>query len=303
MFRIIFFAFLAIQTTFGAQMIEPRKKIIVWDLGYVLTKDNKLKMTSYILPRTCGFNPWNLVRLVSLAKKGCFSAQVIQKTMDDVLHHARQHEQRQEVIVNQHGQPHENIDCDHHRGTKSDAELFAEIKESIRRLDLADKLKNNPDELFFKNPAHKYLVEKTFQLRFIEPQFYGESFTPIAEGVALLEKCAKAGHEMAILSNWSAESFPYLKFSQKTEAIFKHFKPEHIFVSGNMKVAKPYPQAYAYVIEKMQASPEDFIFIDDQIKNIEAARAVGMHAIHLADYKKAESYQTVEAELQRLGAL
>src|SRR5579872_7313427 len=80
------------SNTFAAQKSEQKtnlcKKVVLWDLGYVLLKHNQLKMTSYILPRTCGLNPWNLVRLGMLAKYGCFSSDAIQATMDNVLHNA-----------------------------------------------------------------------------------------------------------------------------------------------------------------------------------------------------------------------
>lgn len=296
-----FSAFLTTQA-WGAQIAEPRKKIILWDLGYVLVKPNQGKMSKFILPQTCGWNPLNYGRLGMLWAYGHLNSRSIQTTMDNVLHHARPNEPRQEMIVNQHGEPHANIDCDQQVAAKLDKELFAEVQESICKLAASDT--NKPyAERFFKNVAHKYLVEKTFQLRFAEPKLFGESFTPIKPGVELLEKCVKAGHEMAVLSNWGAESFPYMKFYDGNDVIFKHIRPEHIFVSGNIKVAKPYPQAYEHVIEKMQAQPDDFIFIDDQIKNVEAARAVGMHAIHVTDYKKPGTYQAVEAELKRLGAL
>lgn len=299
-----FSALTAAQTAFGAQIAEQRKKTIIWDLGYVLTKDNKLKMSSYIIPQTCGWNPYNLVRLGLLAKYGCFTPKAIQTTMDNVLHNARPNEPRQTVIVNQHGEPHANIDCDHQVAAKTDKELFAEAQASINQLAAADTLKTNWNDLFFKNPAHKYLVEATFKLRLMEPQFFGESFTPIKEGVALLERCAaNENNTMAILSNWGAESFPYLKQYKNNEPIFKHFRSENIFHSGSIKFAKPHQEAYTHVINKMGVQPQDCIFIDDQIKNVEAARAVGMNAIHLTDYKNPASYQAVEQELKRLGAL
>jgi len=298
---ISFFALLGFAQ--DALSMSERKKVILWDLGYVLVKPNQTKMSTYILPRTCGVNPFNLVRLAMLYRYGCLSSKNIQHTMDEILHNARPNELRQTVVVNQHGEPHANIDCDYSSGTRSDKELFAEIQASIGDLDVKDKNKKGSEELFFKNPAHKYLVETVLQLRFAEPKRFGESFTPIAQGVDLLEKCVKAGNTMAVLSNWGSQSFPYMQQCASNKVIFKHFKQENIFVSGDIKFSKPHPQAYEHVIEKMQVQPEDCIFIDDQLKNVEAARAAGMHAIHLTDCKNPEAYKKVEAELQRLGAL
>jgi 2-haloacid dehalogenase len=43
--------------------------------------------------------------------------------------------------------------------------------------------------------------------------------------------------------------------------------------------------------------PEDMIFIDDSIKNIDAARALGLHAIHF------RSAGQLEQEMLQLGVL
>lgn len=292
-----------VANSFAAQNTLPRKYLILWDLGFVLVKPNQFKMsTQYVIPKTCGLNPWNLVRLGVLWKKGCLASKGIQDTMDAVLHNARPDEPRQTMIVSQHGEPHANIDCDYQMGTKSDAELWAEIQQSIQQLDAADKLEPDANKHFFKNPAHKYIVEAALQMRFADPKFFGESFKPIAQGTELLEKCVKAGHENGVLSNWGNQSFPYLQAALHN-VIFKYFHPNKIFASSQIKQAKPHREIYQHVIDATDMNPEDIIFIDDQIKNVEAARAVGINAIHVADYKNPQSYQDVEAELKALGAL
>lgn len=140
-------------------------------------------------------------------------------------------------------------------------------------------------------------------MRFLNPQFYGESFTPISHGVELLKKCKAAGLELAILSNWDAESFPFLQKFPSNSPVFSHFEQENIFASGIIKNSKPYAQAFKHVIQQMNAKPEDFIFIDDQVINIEAARKVGMHGIHLTDYRDPKAYIAIEDELKLLGVL
>lgn len=131
--------------------IEPTKqrKIILLDLGYVLIKPNQSKMAwRYILPKTCGYNPWNLVRLGMLYKRGYLNSKDIQDKMDAILDNARLHEIKQAIIVNQHGKPHANIDCDQSNGTCSNKELYAEIQKSIKELQEKDKAKNGSSDLF-----------------------------------------------------------------------------------------------------------------------------------------------------------
>ncbi len=47
---------------------------------------------------------------------------------------------------------------------------------------------------------------------------------------------------------------------------------------------KPDRQIYDFLLESSQADPGECVFIDDLIENVEAARLVGMHAIHYIDY-------------------
>lgn len=61
-----------------------------------------------------------------------------------------------------------------------------------------------------------------------------------------------------------------------------------------MGIAKPDPKIYKMVIEKLGIAPEEMVFVDDLSRNIEAARKLGMHAIHF------QKRDEVIAELQKL---
>lgn len=291
------------RSDYKSESFGQRKKIILWDLGHVLVEPNVSKiMVKYVFRQTFWLNPLNLVRLAILYREGCLDSRALQSTMDEIMHNARLHEPRQTMIVDQHGNFQSNIDADWQVASKSEQELYVEIKKSIKVLARLDKRKS-AGKRFFKNIAHRFLIEKILEFRFMTPHFFGRSFTPIKEGVELLAKCKKAGHQVAILSNWGADSFPHLKNHAPNNVIFKHFNPEHIFVSGLIKKAKPYQHAYEHVIDSMGVQPEDVIFIDDQIHNIQAAKKLGIHGIHIVNHKDPQSFRVVEQELIRLGAL
>ena len=61
-----------------------------------------------------------------------------------------------------------------------------------------------------------------------------------------------------------------------------------------MGVAKPDPKIYKIVLEKLALNPDETVFIDDFIENIEAARKLGMHGIH---------FQSKEQAIEELQAL
>jgi FMN phosphatase YigB (HAD superfamily) len=58
-----------------------------------------------------------------------------------------------------------------------------------------------------------------------------------------------------------------------------------IFISAELKLAKPSPEIYQVVIEKLGVKPEEIVFVDDFIANINAARVTGINAIHFKSYE------------------
>lgn len=50
-------------------------------------------------------------------------------------------------------------------------------------------------------------------------------------------------------------------------------------VSAEEGVAKPDPRIYRTACERLGVAPEASVFVDDKLRNVEGARAVGMHAI------------------------
>ena len=55
--------------------------------------------------------------------------------------------------------------------------------------------------------------------------------------------------------------------------------------SFNTRCRKPDKQIYDFLLESSQANPGECVFIDDLIDNVNAARLIGMHAIHYRNYK------------------
>jgi 2-haloacid dehalogenase len=77
------------------------------------------------------------------------------------------------------------------------------------------------------------------------------------------------------ITNFSAE-----KFSGERErfAFLNQFGVT--VVSGEERVIKPDPAIYHLLLERAGLPAERTVFIDDSAKNVDGARAVGMHAIH-----------------------
>lgn len=64
---------------------------------------------------------------------------------------------------------------------------------------------------------------------------------------------------------------------------------DEMIISAEEGVAKPDAGIYELTLERLNVAPSEAVFVDDFPRNIEGARAVGMHAIHFQDSKQARA--------------
>ena len=104
------------------------------------------------------------------------------------------------------------------------------------------------------------------------------------ESIDVLNYLKNNNYECYVLSNWSAETFdgmlenyPFLK------------KFDGLLISGEDKLIKPDLAIYHLAIERFNLIPQDCVFIDDKIENVEAAKNLNFNIIHLLDPKTIEN--------------
>ena len=115
---------------------------------------------------------------------------------------------------------------------------------------------------------------------------------PIEENVALMRRLKAAGRPVYALSNFAA-----VKFATARNMFDFLGEFDHAVISGHVGVVKPDPRIFEALFEQIGRRPEELLFVDDQLKNIEAARAVGMPSIHF------KPGVDLESELVARGAL
>ena len=100
--------------------------------------------------------------------------------------------------------------------------------------------------------------------------------------VAGLEVLRKR-YPLYILSNTNAAHIDYVRgLAQQTEiGDYERFF-EQAFYSYELHSIKPEPTIYREAQARIGMAPGDLLFVDDKIENVEAARAAGWQAIHLA---------------------
>lgn len=90
------------------------------------------------------------------------------------------------------------------------------------------------------------------------------------------------------LTNWSAETFP---IARKRFDFLNWF--DGILVSGEEKLRKPFPEFYRLMLDRFPINPDRSLFIDDNLRNVQAAEELGISSIH---YKSADQLKATLIE-------
>ena len=112
---------------------------------------------------------------------------------------------------------------------------------------------------------------------------------PNEEALALLRSLT-GGHRMYALNNESRELNAYRRRAFGLDDALLAF-----FTSCYLGLSKPGPAIYRLALDLAGVPPTQALMIDDRLQNVEAARSVGMQAIHFQDAGQ------LKGELERLG--
>lgn len=98
----------------------------------------------------------------------------------------------------------------------------------------------------------------------------------IEDTVAILKHLKQSNnYKIVALTNWSHETFPVALRKFEFLGWF-----EGIVVSGEEKTRKPFLDIYELTLNRFYIQAEHSLFIDDNFRNIEAAKTLGINTIH-----------------------
>jgi len=103
-------------------------------------------------------------------------------------------------------------------------------------------------------------------------------------------KSLKGNYELALLSNFG-DYFDEFNEDWKLDELFDKDK---MFVSYKLGLIKPGKEIYEYALQKLDRKPEETVFIDDRLANIETARSLGMNVVQ---FKSLEQLKDELAEI------
>ncbi len=102
---------------------------------------------------------------------------------------------------------------------------------------------------------------------------------PITESVAIFKELKETGrYKIYALTNWQASLFEIALVRYN----FLHWFDGRV-VSGEEKTRKPYAAFYQRLLNRYQVNPAQAVFIDDNLRNIKGAEALGIKSIHFKD--------------------
>lgn len=111
------------------------------------------------------------------------------------------------------------------------------------------------------------------------------SYSPIQKTVAIMQELSDLGYTHHLGSNIGKTVFD--DCTQKFPTIFNLFKEATIpFENSTKMIKKPHPDFFISHTKKHNLNPDQVIFIDDKLMNIQAAQSVGMHAIHFKNARQ-----------------
>src|SRR5450759_3422905 len=155
------------------------------------------------------------------------------------------------------------------------------------------------EELVFGNPVSKKatlgevgveeLWEYVREALQLDPQKLAEfevtfwSSDRVDEELIDFIQSLRQNYKIGLLSNAFIDARPSL--SKRFPGLLNVF--DEVVFSYEVKIAKPDPRIYSLMLDKLGLEPENAIFVDDFRENVEAAHALGIHAIQFRNSRQA----------------
>jgi epoxide hydrolase-like predicted phosphatase len=134
------------------------------------------------------------------------------------------------------------------------------------------------DEDYVRHVAdHLSLPDAEAALDFLQAFYTSDRLNP---SVMQAAKALRARYRVALLSN---------AFPAQVETILDQYGVDvntefDVYVnSALVGLSKPDPEIYYLTLERLDVEPEQAVFLDDMLRNVDSAREIGIHALQFVD--------------------
>lgn len=127
-------------------------------------------------------------------------------------------------------------------------------------------------EEYFKHLRTQYRITATdAQMEAGWNAIFGQEITPALDAIDLHRsrfRCYGFTNTNVVHQSYWDKHFPRIRQSF-----------DHLFVSSEIGLRKPDPEAFAHILEYVDVEPGNVLFFDDSPENIEGARQVGLQCV------------------------
>ncbi|QCR37689.1 glucose-1-phosphatase [Nissabacter sp. SGAir0207] len=106
------------------------------------------------------------------------------------------------------------------------------------------------------------------------------------EVIAIMQRLRQQGHRVVVLSNTNRlhstywpEQYPEVRAAA-----------DAIYLSQELGMRKPEPRIYQHVLQQEGVKPDQAVFFDDSLDNVEGARALGIEGVLVTDSHTVPAY-------------
>ena len=110
---------------------------------------------------------------------------------------------------------------------------------------------------------------------------YLDKFNIFDSVLEVAKKLKDNGYKLVILANESIEAMDTKVKKFHLDKIF-----DNIYSSGEIGLAKPHKEAFEYVLNNLEVSSEEVVFIDNLKRNTKAAEKLGIKSIVFKDVEQ-----------------
>ena len=106
------------------------------------------------------------------------------------------------------------------------------------------------------------------------------AMTPFADMLDFVSRL-KTQFQIALLTNNDR------LMAETADELFPELRPlfgAHLYVSAELELAKPDSAIFRALVARLGVEPQDTIFVDDLVENVEGAKRAGLHAIEFTGY-------------------
>jgi epoxide hydrolase-like predicted phosphatase len=132
-----------------------------------------------------------------------------------------------------------------------------------------------PESQVWETLAKRWGISQTLVNRMRRGTFSSKRWN---KDLARFIESVRPNYKTAILSNAGSDARQTFTRAYKIDQLV-----DEIIISAEEKIAKPNERIYQIATERLGINPDEAIFVDDLLPNIEAARKYGMHGIQFLE--------------------